>query len=313
MDKLDAMRYFLRVAETGSFSAVGREFGVGQPIVSRYIASLEQAMGTQLLQRSTRKTSVTPEGQRYYEQARIALDLITQAETAARGRQNPQGLLRVTCSPALGIEQIIGSMPAFLARYPDLQVELLLSDAYANLVSDGLDLAIRGGILNDSALRARRIGTSERLYVASPAYLGKRGVPNIPAELSMHECVLYHYMAHGDAWPFVGGEVHVHGRMRINSLEGIKRAVLAGVGVGYLPSWMVFDQIKYGDLRVVLSAYTRPPTPIQAVYSAHRLLPQRTLVFIDHIAALFAATPGLDGSTVMGAGAAAPPEADRRP
>ncbi len=295
MDKLTAMTSFVRAVETGSFSAVARELGIGQPNVSRHIAALEQTLGTQLLHRSTRRLTVTPEGQRYYEQARLALDVIGKAESDARGQQNPQGLLRIACSPALGVEKIIGVMPAFMARYPDIRLDLRLSDAYADLVAEGLDLAIRGGVLADSALRARRIGSSERVHVASPAYLDAWGTPETPDDLARHQCVLYTYMASGDTWPFRDGDKPVSGRMRIDNLEGIRRAVLDGIGIGYLPGWMVWEHVKNGSLRVVLAAHAMPPTPLHAVYAAQRLLPRRAVVFIDYLAAVFADTPGLNG------------------
>ncbi|MFC5549910.1 LysR family transcriptional regulator [Massilia aerilata] len=299
MNKLTAMECFVRAVETGSFSAVGRELGIGQPNVSRNIAALEQSLGTQLLHRSTRSLAVTPEGQRYYEQARAALDLIGQAESDARGQRNPQGLLRMACSQALGAEKIIAAMPGFMARYPDLELDLLLSDAYADLVAEGLDLAVRGGVLADSALRARRLGSSERVHVASTAYLDARGTPDTPAALAQHECILYTHIARGDRWPFREGEVQVGGRMRVNNLEGIRRAVIGGIGIGYLPSWMVWDQVRDGSLRVVLAGHATGPTPIHAVYAAQRLLPQRAVVFIDYMAEVFAATPGLNGSSVL--------------
>jgi LysR family transcriptional regulator for bpeEF and oprC len=299
MNKLSAMTCFVRAVETGSFSAVGRELGIGQPNVSRQIAALEQVLGTQLLHRSTRSLSVTPEGQRYYEQARLALDVIAQAESDARGQQNPQGLLRVACSQALGVEKVIDAMPAFMARYPDVQLDLRLSDAYADLVTEGLDLALRGGILADSALRARRVGSSERVVVASTAYLDAWGVPETPADLARHQCILYTYMARGDTWPFSDGEMQVRGRMRVNNLEAIRRAVLDGIGIAYLPSWMVWEQVRDGSLRVLLAAHATGPTPLYAVYAAQRLLPQRAVVFIDYIAAVFAETPGLNGVSVM--------------
>jgi DNA-binding transcriptional LysR family regulator len=299
MNKLTAMECFVRAVETGSFSAVGRELGIGQPNVSRYIAALEQTLGTQLLHRSTRKLLVTPEGQRYYEQARVALDVIAQAESDARGQQKPQGLLRLTCSTALGAETVIPAMPGFMARYPDVQLDLRLSDAFADLVAEGLDLAIRGGVLADSALRARRLGSSERVYVASTAYLDAWGRPDSPAALANHQCILYTAMARPDVWPFREGEVQVRGPLRVNNLEGIRRAVLDGIGIGYLPSWMVWDQVRDGSLHVVLAAHAAGLTPIQAVYAAQRLLPQRAVVFIDYMAGVFGATPGLNGTSVL--------------
>ncbi len=298
MNKLLWMHCFVRAVETGSFSAVARELGIGQPNVSRHIASLEQELGTRLLHRSTRQLVATPEGQRYYTQARQALDVISQAESDARGQRNPHGLLRVTCAPSLLTELLIGTMPAFLARYPDIEVEYRLSDDYVDLVAEGVDVAIRGGVLKDSALRARRVGTSERICVASAVYLEKHGIPLQPVDLLEHECIIYTLLVGSSGWPFKDGEVHVAGRLRLNSIEGICRAVMQDIGIGYLPSWMVAEQLRSGVLRALLTDYAAALTPLNAVYSADRLLPQRAVVFIDYIASVFAVTPGLNGGSV---------------
>ena len=292
MNKLLWMHCFVRAVETGSFSAVARELGIGQPNVSRHIASLEQDLGTRLLHRSTRQLVATPEGQRYYAQARAALDVIARAESEARGQQNPHGLLRVACAPGLGIEKIIGVLPEFMARYPEVELELRLNDGYVDLVAEGIDVAIRGGVLKDSALRARRVGMSERICVASPAYLERHGAPQHPDELLRHECIVYTLLT-GGGWPFRDGEVHVRGRLRINNLEGIRRAALEGLGIAYLPAWMVMEQLDCKALQPLLTAYAAPLTPLNAVYSGERLLPHRAAVFIEFISGVFAATPGL--------------------
>lgn len=299
MNKLLWMHCFVRAVETGSFSAVARELGIGQPNVSRHIASLEQALGTRLIHRSTRHLVATPDGQRYYTQARQALDVISQAESDVRGQQNPQGLLRVACAPSIGNEKIIEAMPEFLSRYPDVELELRFSDDYIDLVAQGVDVAIRGGVLKDSALRARRIGTSERVCVASSGYVEQHGAPGQPADLLRHQCIVYTLMAGGGGWPFKDGEVHVAGRLRLNSLEGIRGAVLKGLGIAYLPSWMVAEPLRSGELTVLLADHAAARTPLNAVYSAERLLPQRADVFIEFIAQVFAATPGLNGSSVV--------------
>lgn len=299
MDKLLWMQCLVRAVETGSFSAVARELGIGQPNVSRHIASLEKALDTRLLHRSTRQLVATPEGQRYYTQARQALDLIAQADSDARGQQKPQGLLRVACAPTLATEKIIVALPAFLARYPDVDVELRLSDAYIDLVAEGVDIAIRGGVLRDSALRARRVGTSERICVASAAYLDAHGMPEQPADLLQHQCLIYTLMAGGGGWPFRDAEVHVKGRLRLDSLEGVRKAVLQDIGIAYLPSWTVADELRSGQLRALLTSHAAARTPLNAVYAAERLLPQRAAVFIDFISAVFAATAGLNGDSVV--------------
>jgi LysR family transcriptional regulator for bpeEF and oprC len=299
MDKLLWMHCFVRAVETGSFSAVARELEIGQPNVSRHIASLEKLIGTRLLHRSTRHLAATPEGQRYYTQARQALDVIVQAESDARGQQNPHGLLRVACPPALATEKIIKAMPDFLARFPEVEVELRLSDGYIDLVAEGVDVAIRGGVLKDSALRARRIGTSERICVASAAYLAAHGAPVQPADLLQHQCVIYTLMAGGGGgWPFKDGEVHVTGRLRLNNLEGVRQAVLQGIGIGYLPSWMVAEELRNGVVVALLTKHAAARSPLNAVYSAQRLLPLRATVFIDFIAAMCAATAGLNGNSI---------------
>ena len=299
MDKLLWMQCLVRAVETGSFSAVARELGIGQPNVSRHIASLEKSLDTRLLHRSTRQLVATPEGQRYYAQARQALDLIAQADADARGQQKPHGLLRVSCAPTLGTEKIIVALPDFLERYPDVEVELRLGDDYIDLVAEGVDIAIRGGVLKDSSLRARRVGTSKRICVASATYLEKHGVPQQPADLLQHQCLIYTLMAGGGGWPFKDGEVHVQGRLRLNSLEGIRKAVLQDIGIAYLPSWTVAEELRSGKLRAVLSGHAAGRSPLNAVYAAERLLPRRAAVFIDFITALFAATPGLDGNSIV--------------
>ncbi|NYE62084.1 DNA-binding transcriptional LysR family regulator [Duganella sp. 1224] len=300
MNKLLWMHCLVRAIETGSFSAVARELGIGQPNVSRHIASLEQTLGTRLLNRSTRQLVPTPDGQRYYALAKQALDVIQQAESEARGQHNPHGLLRVACPSALATEKLVDALPEFLTRYPDVEVELKMGDGYVDLIAEGVDLAIRGGVLKDSALRARRVGTSERICVASRAYLDKHGTPQRVEDLLHHECLIYTLLA-GDVrgWPLDNGEVQVSGRLRLNSLEAIRRAALAGLGIAYLPAWMVAQHLRSGELAAVLGASTTRMSPLNAVYSADRLLPQRATVFIDFIAALLARTPGLDGRSLL--------------
>jgi len=294
------MHCFVRAVETGSFSAVARELGIGQPNVSRHIASLEKELGVGLLHRSTRQLALTPEGQRYYPQAREAIDAIAQAESEARGQHNPRGLLRVACPTTLASEVILDAAPGFLARFPDIELEFRLSDGYVDLVAEGVDIAVRGGVLKDSALRARRIGTSERIYVASTAYLQQHGEPREPGELARHQCILYTLLAGGSGnWPFLQGDVPVSGRVRLDNLEAIRRAMLAGMGIAYLPSWMVAEQLRSGRIKSLLNDYRGPPAPLNAVYAAARLLPQRASVFIDFLIGLFARTPGLDGKALV--------------
>ena len=294
MDRLLWMHCFVRSVETGSFTAVARELGIGQPNVSRHVASLEEYLGTRLLYRSTRKLTLTPEGERYFAETRPTLDAINEAESTARGENMPQGLLRVACAVSLGVERVVPLLRTFLTRYPKIDVELQISDRYIDLVEEGVDVAIRGGVLKDSALKARRIGTSERACVATPAYLAEYEAPKIPEDLLKHNCILYTLLATGNVWPFLGTDVAVQGRFRVNSPDGIKRAVLDSIGVGYVPVWLFRDELRDGRVQPLLLDFPSPPVPIHILYPAKRLLSQRASVFMDFVAESFAKEPTLN-------------------
>jgi len=300
MDKLLWMRCFVRAVETGSFSAVARELGIGQPNVSRHVAALEKSLGTRLLHRSTRQMVATAEGQRYYAQARQALDIIGEAEAQAHGQQDPHGLLRIACPESIGTELLIPALPDFLRRYPHVDVEFRLGDAYIDLVAEGIDIAIRGGKLRDSTLHARCVGQSTRICVASKTYLRQRGTPLQPGDLAAHDCLVYTLLAAGnDSWPFRDGDRKVSGRMRLNSLDGIRRAVLNDLGIAYLPAWMVTQELQSGELVALLTGHGAPPVPVNVLYSAERRLPQRAAVFMDFIAQVLAKVPGLNSSKAV--------------
>jgi LysR family transcriptional regulator for bpeEF and oprC len=173
-------------------------------------------------------------------------------------------------------------------------VEFRLGDAYTDLVAEGIDIAIRGGKLRDSTLRARCVGQSERICVASRTYLKQRGTPLEPGDLAAHDCVIYTLLAAGnDSWPLRDGDRKVSGRVRLNSLDGIRRAVMHDLGIAYLPAWMVTKELQSGELIALLTAHGAPPVPVNVLYSAERRLPQRAVVFIEFIAQVLARAPGL--------------------
>jgi DNA-binding transcriptional LysR family regulator len=300
VDRFLLMNSFIRVVETGSFSAVAREFGTGQPNVSRHVASLERHLGTRLLHRSTRKLTLTPEGERYYIEARRVLDAMGEAESNARGEDAPRGLLRVACPTLLGRSHVLPHVKSILERFPDMQIDLQISDRYVDLVEEGVDLAIRIGVLKDSALKARRVGTAERVCVASQEYLEEHGEPMLPMELSNHDCIVYTLASAGSIWSFRDIDVAVHGRFRVNTPDGIRGAVLDGMGIAYSPAWLFEDAIRDGRVKSLLASHRGPPVPIHFVYAANRLLPSRTRVFMDFIAAAFARDPALNTATTAG-------------
>ena len=294
MDRLLLMRTFARAVETGSFSAVAREQGIGQPNVSRHIAALEQYLGARLMHRSTRKLTLTPEGERYYAEARHVLDAVDEAESNVRGEEKPSGLLRVSCPTALARTHIMPWTKALLERYPALDLDLHVGDRFIDLVEEGVDVAIRIGALRDSALKARRIGTAERVCVASPAYLATHPAPLVPEDLSRHNCVVYSLARSGSVWSFRTTEVEVGGRLKVNTPDGIQRAVSDGLGIAYAPVWLFEKELHTGQVEPLLLNEMGPTVPIHCLYPAKRLLARRASAFMDFIAERFSGDPVLN-------------------
>jgi len=298
LDRVALMTSFVRAVETGSFSAVARELRTSQPNISRHIASLEQHLGTRLLHRSTRKLTPTHEGERYYADARRVLDAIAEAESNVRGQEIPSGVLRVACPTLLGRTYLLPRVKAFLDRYPEVELDLQIGDRFIDLVEEGVDVAIRIGALKDSALKARRIGTGERVCVAAPDYVARRGAPKVPTDLKKHDCVLYTLLSSGNVWSFKDRDVAVHGRFRVNTPDGIRSAILDGLGIAYSPVWLFEDALLDGRVQLLLEDHLGPPTPIQMIYPERRLLPQRAKVFMDFVAEEFAHEPALNEGAV---------------
>ena len=294
MDRFLLMTCFVRAVETGSLSAAARDLNLGQPKVSRYVAALEVHLQTTLMLRTTRKLALTPEGERYYAEARRILDAIAESESSLRDETEPTGLLRVACPTALAHAFVLPQVHLFLARHPRVSLDLQISDRYVNLVDEGAELAIRIGHLEDSALRARRIGMFERVCVASSGYLKVHGVPRQPADLREHDCVVYTLLSPGGSWQFRDGEIAVSGRLRVNSPQAVQEAVTTGVGIAHGPRWLFEAGLKDGNLQLLLQGYEPPPVPIQILYVANRLLPKRAIAFMDFISRTFSDVPLLN-------------------
>lgn len=294
MDRFVLMTCFARAVETGSFSAAGRDLGLGQPNVSRHVAALEEHLQTRLLNRSTRKLMLTPEGERYYAEVRRILDAVDESEMSLRENVQPTGLLRVACPTALSHQYVMPLVPEFLRRYPGLQLDLQINDRFVNLLDEGAELAIRIGHLENSSLRARRIGSFKRVCVASKDYLAERGVPKEPEDLRHHDCVLYTLLASGATWRFKDVDVPVSGRIRVNSPEAARESVNAGLGIGQGPEWLFEQGLNAGNLQIVLSEFSAPAVPMHIMYAANRLVAKRAIVFMDFIAEKFSKTPRLN-------------------
>jgi LysR family transcriptional regulator for bpeEF and oprC len=297
MDRLYQMRVFVRVVETGSFSAVARELGTIQPTISKQLTALEEHLGVRLLNRTTRQLSPTEPGRKYYDRCRHILDEISDLEGSLTEMQNrPTGLLRVHSPVAFGQIYMLPSVFRFRRLYPGLALDLMMSDRYVDLVQEGVDLAIKFGELADSQVVARRIGGINRVCVANPAYLRARGIPKAPADLSTHNCITYHYLFSNE-WQFEGPQgaesIRVTGDFRANSELTLRAAALEGIGIANLPVVFVQEDLDSGKLVRVLEAFGPPPMDIHAVYPSARFLSSKVKVFLEFIRAEFEGIPAL--------------------
>lgn len=293
MDQLVAIRMFQRVVETGSFSAVAREFGVAQPTISKQVAALETHLGAQLLHRTSRRLSLTEPGREYYEAtATVLADLEAAAQRVGRRQTSPSGLLRLALPAGFGRLHVVPLLPAFLERCPDLALDIVVSDRFIDLIEEGVDLAIRIGELRDSSLIAKRLGSSPRRTLASAAYLDRRGEPLAPDELAQHDCVVFTVGSAPRAWRYEGVdrpiELTPRGRVRANDAETVRRAVLSDLGIALAPTWLFADELAAGTVRAVMPGYQAAPMPIHAVFPATRRAPSKVRVAVDFLTETFA-------------------------
>lgn len=291
MDRLQAMQVFVTVVEAGSFSAAARRIGVGQPAISKTIAQLEERLQVRLLVRSTHSLAPTDAGMRFYERARSALREADEAELDARGAgAGLSGRLRVSAATTFARLLIVPRLPAFLARHPDIEIDVLLDDRVIDLVSEGIDLALRMGELADSTAIARRIARGRRSVIATPAYLFRAGTPQTPADLATHEAIVYSQL--GAGWTFrrngTEASVAVRGRVRLSAAEGIRAAVLADIGLTVNSDWMFAPEIESGAVRRVLEDWELPPVDLWAVFPTGRLASAKARAFADYVESILA-------------------------
>jgi DNA-binding transcriptional LysR family regulator len=288
IDRLTLWQTYVRVIETGSFSAVARELGTSQPRVSKQIAALEPQLGVRLIRRSTRKLSMTEEGERLYGEARRIVQEVNEVESQLKGAGQPQGTLRIACPPVFAGLKLLPLAVSFMQKYPQLTLEFSVHDRFVDLVEDGIDVAVRIGELADTGLHAKRIGTARRICVASPRYLEEYGTPMTPADLHSHNCILYTLLATGAIWPFEEMPVKVTGRVRGNSPEVVTTMALGGLGIAMAPDFLFSDALASGQLREILKNRSVPGLPIHALYLARRYVPVRIRLFVEHAVRTFA-------------------------
>ncbi|HEX4327238.1 MAG TPA: LysR family transcriptional regulator [Burkholderiales bacterium] len=296
MDRINAMRLFVRAAETGSFSATAREADQPQSNVSKQIAALERHLGVRLLARTTRRLTLTEEGARFFEQARRIVHEVTELEAATRkAGSGLSGRIRLGGAVGFGRSILLPKLKAFLAAHPGLSIEFRQSDELTNLVAEGLDLTIRIGELRDSALVARPLGITHRCAMASAEYLAGAPPLQLPADLARHNCILYTGVTRPDLWHFEGPEgpssVRVQGNLHCSNSEGVRAAVLAGMGVSYSPDWLYLEELESGAVRRLFPGHTGRVVPVHAVYAAGRAQPLRVRRLVDFLEAEFARDP----------------------
>jgi DNA-binding transcriptional LysR family regulator len=299
MDPLDGIAAFACVVDSGSFSAAARRLKISKSAASAHVQRLEQRLGIRLLNRSTRRLSLTDAGAAYYRHcARILAEAEAAEQAAGALQREPRGTIRMSAPDSFGSMHIAPAIPDFLKRYPEIAVDIALSPAHVNLVDEGLDLAIRIGTLEDSPLVVRRLAPSRLVFCAAPAYLEARGMPREPAELAEHNCLCTSLLPWGDEWRLAGrrGQVRVAvgGSLRSNSAEMLRAAALEGIGIAVLPTWALAEPLRTGALRRVLAAWEPPASTIYAVYPGNRLMSMKVRAFVDHLARRFGRTPYWD-------------------
>ncbi len=291
MDLIGCMRTFARVAEHRSFTAAAERLGVSRGMATRYVAQLEDHLGARLLNRTTRRVSLTEAGTAYLERCtQILADLEEAEELASSQLADPRGTLRVTCALAFGVRYVAPQLGGYMQQHPRVVVDLSFNDRTVDIVEEGYDLAVRIGTLASSSLSARRLASTRMIVCAAPAYWQERGKPAAPEDLARHDALHYVYSSTSDEWRFVDASgaarnVRIRHRLRANNGEALLRAASSGLGVVQLPAFMVHESIARGELEPALDDYCAPELGVYAVYPARRLLAAKVRTFIDFMAA----------------------------
>ncbi len=292
MDRITAMTVFTQVVDAGSLSVVARRLGLSRSAISKQLAHLEERLGARLLQRTTRRLSLTEAGSEFYARCTRIVHEVEEAEQGvSRLHAGPRGLLKVNAPMTFGHRHIAPAIAEFLPRYPDVQVEMTLNDQVVNLIEGGFDVTIRIAVLADSSLIARRLAPNRVVVCGAPAYFAAHGRPRTPRDLVHHSCLHYTYLSSHNTWHFVGprgaDSVEVSGNFRANNGDALQAAARAGVGLVQLPTFIVGADLASGALETVLERYEDRTTSIWAIYATTRHLSPKVRVFLDFLAARF--------------------------
>jgi len=299
MEDLERMAIFARVVETKSFSEAARRLKLSKSLVSKQVTQLEKSVGARLLNRTTRAMSLTEAGAVFYEHcARIVEELEAGKRAIGQLRSEPRGLLRISASVAFGTLHVAPALPDFLARYPEVRIDMEIMDRFVDLAEERFDVAVRIAQDPGQNLAARRLAAVNRKICATPGYFKRHGVPKAPRDLERHNCLTYTYFNPRDPWRLKGpdGEISVaaSGNLRLNDDEALSEAVLKGLGIAILPTFIIGKDLQAGRLKAVLSDYVAPERHIYAVYLPTRHVAPTVRAFIDFLLERFAPEPYWD-------------------
>ena len=288
MSRISDLQAFVAVVEKASLTSAAHQLGRSLQSVSRSLVAIEQDVGVELVRRTTRRSSPTEAGLAYYQRLKTALEDIEEAKLEVSDRRlEPSGLLRISGPTGFAALHLVPATAAFLKIHPKLEVEVSTYDRYVDLVEDNLDLAIHIGPLPDSMAKARRLADLRRVFFAAPGYFAEYGRPKHPQDLSKHQCIVRTARVGADIWPFtVDGKVRtikVSGRFRANGASVINEAAIQGLGIAIAPLWQVRPMVDRGLVEVTLARFAPPPIPVHATWSATRVLPAKTRMFIDFL------------------------------
>jgi DNA-binding transcriptional LysR family regulator len=321
MKNLVGMAIFARVADAKSFSEAARRLGLSKSMVSKEVTKLEKSLGARLLNRTTRNLSLTEIGAAFYEHCARVVQEAEEAELlVGRLHREPRGLLKLTTPVAFGTLHIAPALPEFLAQYPDVSIDLTISDRFFDLAEEGFDLSIRIARELPPNVVARQLAPINRVVCATPKYFDKHGVPDTPTDLVNHNCLIYTHANPDSLWRFRaagnGVVVPVRGNLTLNDDEALWQAVLGGLGISLLPTFIVGKDLQAGRLQAVLAQYVPSERNLHALYLPNRHLSAKVRVFIDFLLARFAAPPYWDRdwtAKAPGTPAAAPRAHSARP
>ncbi|MFC1773704.1 LysR family transcriptional regulator [Pseudomonadota bacterium] len=299
MDRLNSMAIFVEVVNQEGFTAAAEKIGLSRAQVSKSVMQLETHLDTRLLNRTTRRVSLTEIGRIYYERCIVILSDIEEIEGIAREQTNkPHGTLRLSAPTSFGIQHLKEAIPGYIKQHPRVQISLSLSDRFIDVVAEGFDLVLRIAALEDSSLIARKIAPCKRVLCASPGYLKQNGIPQVPQDLATHDCLVYSNDLKPDTWILHGPDseesIKVNGPVCADNGDILKAAAVAGLGVTLLPTFIVGPELRTGRLEQVLTSYCPPEISIYAVFPSRRYLSAKVRTFVEFLSDYFGENPDWD-------------------